>query len=317
MQECGVPDRPVPYSGVQAAQRLRAARGFVFDLDGTLVLGDRNNQGLAPLAGAVEMTRWVAARGLPFAVFTNGTTKTPRQLARTLRSIGFELSDDAVLTPASSAAEIHVRRGERRVLVLGGEGLTEPLLAAGLEVFRPDGPAEPVDAVLAGWYPEFSLATLEAACHAVWAGARLYSCSQSLFFATAGGRAIGTSRAISAMISSLTGRRARLVGKPSLAALRTAGSRLGVRTAELVVVGDDPDLEVPMAHRGRSLAVAVASGLGDAGSYEHLPAERRPHLHLAGVDELLTVCQAAADGRAANMRDDDPEGLLSIPRYEE
>jgi HAD superfamily hydrolase (TIGR01450 family) len=271
--------------------RLHAARGYVFDLDGTLVLGDRNNQGLAPLPGALEITRWVARRGLPVAVFTNGTTKTPQHLARTLASIGFELPDHAVLTPASSAVAVFVRRGYRRVLVLGGDGLTGPLTEAGIDVVMPDGRPPAVDAVLAGWYPEFTLPALEAACHAVWAGARLYSASQSLFFATAGGRSIGTSRAISAMIGSLTGVRARLVGKPSIAALRTAGDRLGVPLADLVVVGDDPGLEVPMAHRGKALAVAVSSGLGGPESYRHLPPERQPHLHLSGVDELLSLCQ--------------------------
>jgi HAD superfamily hydrolase (TIGR01450 family) len=271
--------------------RLRAARGYVFDLDGTLVLGDRNNQGLAPLPGALEITRWVARSGLPVAVFTNGTTKTPQHLARTLASIGFELPDNAVLTPASSAVAVFVRRGYRRVLVLGGDGLAGPLTEAGIEVVMPDDRPPAVDAVLAGWYPEFTLPALEAACHAVWAGARLYSASQSLFFATAGGRSIGTSRAISAMIGSLTGVRARLVGKPSIAALRTAGDRLGVRVADLVVVGDDPGLEVPMAHRGKALAVAVSSGLGGPESYRHLPPERQPHLHLSGVDELLSLCQ--------------------------
>jgi 4-nitrophenyl phosphatase len=291
---------------VAARMRLHEVRGFVFDLDGTLVLGDRHNQGLVPLPGAIEIIDWVRRRGVPFVVFTNGTTKTPRELAWVLRGIGFDLPDDAVLTPASSAVSVLVRRGHRRVLVLGGEGLAGPLRAAGLEVVpavgdggpgvgdarpRTDAGRPKVDAVLAGWYPGFTLAVLEAACHAVWGGAALYSCSQSMFFATAQGRAIGTSRAISAMIKDLTGCRVNLVGKPSLAALRSAAARLGLRPHELAVVGDDPELEVPMAHRGRALAVAVASGLAAADSFDHLPPERRPHLHLRGVDELLSLCQ--------------------------
>ena len=273
-------------------ERLRAARGFVFDLDGTLVLGDRNNRGLAPLPGALEITRWAARRGRPFVVFTNGTTKTPHELARALRAVGFALPDGAVMTPASSAVAVLTRRGHRRVLVLGGDGLTTPLLDAGLEAAPPAAGRQPrADAVLVGWYPDFTMASLEAACHAVWDGAEVYSCSQSMFFATAQGRAIGTSRAISAMLRSLTGCRVRLVGKPSLDALRSAAGRLGLRPAELAVVGDDPELEVPMAHRGRALAIAVASGLGAAGAYDHLPPARRPHLQVRGVDELLSICQ--------------------------
>lgn len=284
------------WSGSATARaRLKTVRGFVFDLDGTLVLGDRSGRGLTPLPGALEITRWAARRRLPFVVFTNGTTKTPGVLAQALRGIGFDLPDDAVMTPASSAVDVLTRRGHRRVLVLGRDGLTGPLLEAGLEVVRPAPAAEGrqprADAVLVGWYPEFTMPALEAACHAVWDGAAVYSCSQAMFFATAQGRALGTSRAISAMIRSLTGCRVRVVGKPSLDALRSAAARLGARPADLAVVGDDPELEVPMAHRGHALAIAVTSGLGSADAFAGLPPPRRPHLRLRGVDELLSICQ--------------------------
>jgi len=273
--------------------RLREVRGFVFDMDGTLVLGDRRNHGLRPLPGALEVTRWVAGRGLPWVVFTNGTNRTPAHFARLLREIGFGVPDEAMMTPASSAVRVFIRKGHRRIMVLGGPGLGEPLAEAGLEVVPPAA-GEPVDAVLVGWFPEFTMPALEAACHAVWGGAELYSCSETPFFAVDGGRALGTSRAISAMIRSLTGVRLRVVGKPSLDALRSAADRLGVVPARLAVVGDDPMLEVPMAHRGRSLAIAVGTGLGRLADYDALPAARQPHLRVQGVDELLAVL--ASDG---------------------
>jgi 4-nitrophenyl phosphatase len=276
--------------------RLREARGFVFDMDGTLVLGDRRNHGLRPLPGALEVTNWVAERGLPFVVFTNGTNRAPAHFASLLREIGFGVPDEAMMTPASSAVRVFTRRGHRRVMVLGGPGLAGPLAEAGLEVVPPAA-GEQADAVLAGWFPEFTMPALEAACQAVWGGAELYSCSETPFFAVAGGRALGTSRAISAMIRSLTGCGLRVVGKPSLDALRSAADRLGARPAQLAVVGDDPALEVPMAHRGRSLAIAVGTGLGRLADYDALPAARRPHLRVRGVDELLTLLMGACDER--------------------
>jgi ribonucleotide monophosphatase NagD (HAD superfamily) len=150
-----------------------------------------------------------------------------------------------------------------------------------------------VDAVFVGWFREFTMSHLEAACHAVWSGAALYSASETPFFAAAGGRALGTSRAISAMIRSVTGCRLTVTGKPSLDALRAAATRLGVPARDLVVVGDDPLLEVPMAHRGHALAVAVQTGLAGPDAYDHLPPAKRPHLHLRGVDELLSLLRAA------------------------
>ena len=128
------PGSPPAGLPVAARMRLHEVRGFVFDLDGTLVLGDRHNRGLVPLPGAIEIIAWARRHAVPFVVFTNGTTKTPQELAGVLRGIGFDVPDDAVLTPASSAVSVLVRRGHRRVLVLGGEGLAGPLRAAGLEV---------------------------------------------------------------------------------------------------------------------------------------------------------------------------------------
>jgi 4-nitrophenyl phosphatase len=280
-----VPDRRVP---VELRERLRGIRGFVFDMDGTLVLGDRRNHALRPLPGAIDITDRLAERGIPYVVVTNGTTRTPQAYAETLRTIGFDIEDDEVITPAVSALDVFARRGHRRVLVLGNEGLIHPMWGAGIEVVAPTG-RPTADAVLVGWFPEFTMPALEAACHAVWNGAALYSCSQSMFFATADGRTLGTSRAISAMVMSLTGCDVEIVGKPSLHTLRCAADRLGVSMSDLAVVGDDPELEVPMAHLGESLAIAVSTGIGGADDFAGLPEGARPHLRLEGVDDLLSL----------------------------
>ena len=72
----GTRGRARPAAG-EALERLRNARGFIFDMDGTLALGDRVNHGLRPLPGAVELLAWVRDRGLPYVVFTNGTNRSP------------------------------------------------------------------------------------------------------------------------------------------------------------------------------------------------------------------------------------------------
>src|SRR6266542_2407158 len=96
-------------------ERLLAARGFVFDMDGTLVLGDRPS--LEP-TGAVEITQWATARGRPFVVFTNGTMHSPAHYARTMRDLGFPLPDEAMMTPASSAVRVFAGAGHRRIMLL-------------------------------------------------------------------------------------------------------------------------------------------------------------------------------------------------------
>jgi NagD protein len=219
-------------------------------------------------------------------VFTNGTIRSGRTYAQILWEIGFPLEDSSVLTPASSAVDTLLRRGQRTVVVLGGAGLAE----AGIEVLPPVGKPR-ADAVLVGWYRECTLENIEAACHAIWQGATLYSASQPVFFASAEGKILGTSRLICGAITSATGTRATVVGKPSPHALQAACRRLGPRPPQVAVIGDDPLLETPMARRGGAVAIAVDTGIGETDDDASLPAHRRPHLRLPGVDQLLPLIQ--------------------------
>jgi NagD protein len=272
-----------------AREFLARVRGFLFDVDGTLALADRRHEGHRALPGARELLSRLRAYGLPFAAFTNGTIHTPHEVARSLRRAGLDLRDEEMLTPASVAAELFCAKGVRRVLVLGGNGVARPLLEAGLRVVRSPQRLDDADAVLVGWYPDFSMKDLEAACHAVWAGAPLYTVSKAPFFATAGGRALGVSGAIVAAIRSITGKEAVVLGKPSAHGLRIASRHFGVNPARIAVVGDDPALEAAMARAAGAIAVAVRTGLASAGSIAKLPARQRPHLVLRSVEELLRV----------------------------
>lgn len=268
--------------------RLRRVRGFVFDQDGTLVLGDRRNHGLRPLPGAIEFLDRLSARGIPFVTLTNGTVRTPESYVGELRAAGFPLRAEIVFTPSVVAADYLARRKLQRVMVFGGEGIHLPFQASGIETSRPAERRE-VDAVFVGWARDFTMEDLEAACHAVWSGAKLYTASSSRFFATAEGRAIGTSRAICAVITSLTGRRPTILGKPSAHALRFVAQRLGLEPRHIAVVGDDPALEPPMARRGGALAIAVQSGLAKRPDFLRAPANQRPHLVLDDLAELMRL----------------------------
>jgi len=271
-------------------ERLRATKGFVFDMDGTLVLGDKRNRGLKPLPGAVEFIQHLNETGLPYVLLTNGTARPPEAYEPRLQEAGLPLKAGITMTPSSVAAEYFARQGCRRILVLGCEGVWQPLRDVGIEVVLPgDEKADNIDAVYVGWYKEFTLGDLDGACDAVWKGAKLYSASMVPFFASAGGRAIGSSYVIAGMISKLTGVRTKVLGKPSLEALRAARRRLGVKLGDITVVGDDPQLEIPMARRGGALGVAVHTGLADEDTFAAMPRGRGPHLSLGGVDELLAL----------------------------
>ncbi len=66
--------------------RLDDVRGFVFDVDGTLV--HRAGAEVRALPGAAEVLDAIRASGRPFVLFTNGSHMPPAAFARELRGAG-------------------------------------------------------------------------------------------------------------------------------------------------------------------------------------------------------------------------------------
>jgi len=262
----------------------------MFDLDGTLVLTDRSFSGYQVLPGAIELLSKLRQRGIPFVVLTNGTNYPASVQAPKLRAVGLPIDDDALLTPSSVAADLMPRRGVKRALVLGTPGVAHPLAQAGIEtVFTGAEGADQVDAVYIGWHPDCRMADIETAVKAIWNGAKLYVASDVPFFATAGGKMMGYSYAISAAVRRITRAPMILTGKPSLHALRFVAKKLGLAMSRLGVVGDDPLVEMIMARRGGAVGFGVTTGITKNGEWTRQPLARRPHRVLGSLGEILAV----------------------------
>jgi 4-nitrophenyl phosphatase len=271
------------------AEVTAAPRGFMFDLDGTLLLSDRKLGGYEVLPGAVEVLSGLAAKSIPYVVLTNGSAYPPPEQAARLRGLGLPVADDRMFTPSSVTADVMTRRGIRRALVLGNRGVGYALNQAGIEtVFTGEPGASAVAAVYVGWHPECHMRDIEAACQAIWAGAKLYVASDVPFFATRQGRTMGYSYAIVGAIRRMTKVPMILTGKPSEHAMRFVARKLGVAVREVGVVGDDPAVEIIMARRGGATAFGVTTGIMKQEDWARETGNRQPHVVLEDLRELLT-----------------------------
>ena len=273
-------------------EKLGPVEGFMFDLDGTLILSDRSLGGYRALPGAVEILNEVKSRGIPFVTLTNGSAYPPSQQGPKLRALGLPIPDEALLTPSTVAADLMPRRHVKRALILGTPGVGQPLAEAGIEIVFPgqEG-AENVQAVYVGWHPDCVMRDLEVACKAIWNGAELYVASDVPFFATSAGKTMGYSHAIVAAIRKITHAPMILTGKPSLNALRLVARKLGIPMRRIGVVGDDPLVEMIMARRGGAMGFGVTTGFTSAEDWAAQPRTRRPH---RVVRELAEVLELAA-----------------------
>ena len=266
----------------------RPLKGLMFDLDGTLLLSDRSLGNYEILPGAVELLTELARRTFPFVVLTNGSAYPPAEQAAKLRSLGLPVRDECMLTPSSVAADLMARAGVQRALILGSAGVGQALRDAQIETVQVgERGAREVDAVYVGWHPECNMKAIEAACVAIWAGARLYVASDVPFFATKQGRTMGYSYAIVGAIRRVTRAPMILTGKPSLHALRFVARRLGLRHCDVGIVGDDPSVEILMARRGGAQAFAVTTGVTADGEWAQQTGLRRPEQVLRHLSDLL------------------------------
>src|SRR5262245_48920574 len=209
-----------------APMRLQDARGFMFDLDGTLVHRARGGGPATAIPGAVDVIAAIRASGRPLVVFTNATHIAPAALAQTARDAGLDLHERELMTPLASAAG-HIRRRlpGARVLVLATGVARELIAAAGVHVV--DDPRD-ADAIFVGHVETVDLAVLEGAARAVLGGARLLVGSYAPAYAGADGPILSRGAMVAAAVAHASGRRPTIVGKPSRAAVREVGERLGL-----------------------------------------------------------------------------------------
>jgi 4-nitrophenyl phosphatase len=277
---------PLPES---PPEELPSVDGFMFDVDGTLLLSDRSLGSYEVLPGAIEVLSTLKERSVPFVLLTNGSAYPPAEQAAKLRKAGLPVEDEQMITPSSVTADLMRRRGVKRALVLGMHGVGQALRDAGIETnYTGDSQASAVDAVYVGWHPDCGMKDIEAAANAIWAGAKLYVASDVPFFATKQGRTVGYSFAIVGALRRLTKVSSIITGKPSLHALRFVARRLGIPISKVGVVGDDPLVEVIMARRGGATAFGVTTGMSTREDWLRQPETRRPHRILTDLRELLS-----------------------------
>ncbi len=262
---------------------LDGVRGFVFDIDGTLLHRGPDGRG-RPQPGAVEVLERIRAAGKRLALFTNGSHVPSARIAAGLRDDGLEVADDELITPIDSATtHLLARHAREPVLLFGSDAVREHMVSRGVRLAEGDN----ARAVFVAHLQQVDLDDLDRAARAVVAGAPLYTGSYVRGYAGANGMIFSRNSMIAAAIAKVTGARPRVLGKPSRAAVAELGRRLDLPTSELAVIGDDLGMDVALGRMGGSRTVLVRSGISGQIDLDGVPERRRPDAAIDGVAQLL------------------------------
>lgn len=254
---------------------------YLFDLDGTVYLGDDL------LPGAREMLADLRARGARTVFLSNNPTRDPDMYVAKLERLGIPVDrSEIVNTVVSTVAWLRAEHPGAAVFPIAEPPLVRALEQAGVRIS--EDPAE-IDIVIASYDRGFDYRKLQIAFDALWQHRRaiLVTTNPDRYCPFPGGRGEPDAAGIVAALEATSGVRCSAnMGKPDRIMIDAVLSLLGPDVRSAVMVGDRLETDVRMAvNAGISSALVLT---GDATRADVLRCEPhlRPDYVLEGIGDL-------------------------------
>ena len=251
--------------------------GYVFDLDGTLYLGEML------LPGARDAVLALRAAGSRTVFLTNKPLERPADYAAKLTRLGIPATALEVVSSTDALLRyLRVHAAGARLYPVAEPLLWEMLGEEGWELS--DDPAR-IDVVVVSFDRTFAYPKLQIAFDAVRAGARIVATNPDAYCPVPGG-GLPDCAAMLAAIEACTGVRAEaIVGKPSPHMAATLLERLALVAARTLLVGDRLETDMRMAIEAGMVPALVLSGATT--SLDVARSSVRPRYVLASVADIV------------------------------
>lgn len=220
-------------------------------MDGVLYRGHQ------PLPGARVLLSALERAGVPFALVTNNSTRSPHQYVRHLAAMGMRVPADRIVTSSVGAA-VHLGatlRPRSRVLVVGEPALRKAIARAGF-VLASDNAA----AVVVGLDRRVTYKKLAMALTALNRGARFIATNPDPMLPTESGLLPGAGSIVAALRYA-SGREPTVIGKPDPRLLREAMRRIGTRPEHTAMVGDQRSTDIAAGRAAGAFTILVMTGI--------------------------------------------------------
>lgn len=250
---------------------------YLFDLDGTIYLGD------TLLPGAAETIMALRKAGRRTIFLSNNPTKTRSQYMAKLTHLGIPTPVDDIINSSFVMVQwlLH-EMPEARLFVVGEEPLKQELRAAGFQFSETAGE---IDIVVASFDRTFVYQKLQIAFDAIRAGARLVATNPDRYCPVPGGGQPDCA-AMTAAIEACTGVTCEaIVGKPSSIMIKVITDMLHVPPEQCIIIGDRLETDIRMGINAGMATCLVLTG--DATQQTLLASELQPTLILDRLDKLL------------------------------
>lgn len=227
--------------------------GYIFDLDGTIYLGDRL------IEGAAETIRHLQSHNKKVLFLTNKTIESRTNYVKKLNAFGIEVGMENLLSPSVVTIQyLKQHYPAARVYVIGEKALKEEFSEAGI-VFS-QSPAD-TDMVVVSWDRDFHYDHLAFAFQSLQNGAHIIATHPDRTCPLSEGEVPDCGGMIGA-IEGVTNRKIDLImGKPSKLMAITALDLLQLDPNDCLLTGDRLETDIWMGHRAGMGTALVLSGV--------------------------------------------------------
>ena len=261
-------------------KRIKNVELFLFDMDGTLYLGDRLYDFTKELLSAIK------AKGARYLFMTNNSSKSVNAYIEKLAKLGIPATREDFITSSQATAYYLKKYHEgQKLYVCGTRSLIEELEGEGFTVTTN---LDEVECVVMGFDTELTFQKL-------WDVSKLLLTRKDLpYIATNPDLVCPTEfgsvpdcGSVCIGIKNATGREPIVIGKPTPLMPQLAMDKWGVAPENTAVIGDRIYTDIKSGLNAGTLTVLVLSGETTTEILE--ASEEKPHLVLSDAGEMLKV----------------------------
>ena len=261
-------------------QLLKQAKLYLFDMDGTLYLGDRLYD------FTLELLETIKSTGRRYMFMTNNSSKSVEDYIKKLAKLGITATrEDFITSSQATAYYLKEHFPNHRLYVCGTNSLKKELEREGFVVTEC---LKDVDCIVMGFDTELTFKKLEDVSRLLLTRENIpYIATNPDYVCPTEFGSVPDCGSVCDMIYNATGKRPVVIGKPSPLMPLLAMTRLGYQKEETAVVGDRIYTDVKSGLNAGITGILVLSG--ETTTEILAKSEDKPHLVLQDASAIVTA----------------------------
>ncbi len=263
---------------MEAKELIHATRLFLFDMDGTLYLGDRLYSFTPALLETIRQT------GRRYLFMTNNSSKSVADYVKKLHALGIEAKrEDFITSSQATAWYLKAHFPQKRLYVCGTQSLKEELRREGFAITEDTAQTQ---VIVMGFDTELTFQKLRDVCYLLLTRENIpYIATNPDYVCPTEFGSVPDCGSVCDMVYNATKKRPVVIGKPSPLMPQLAMAQWGCRKEETAVVGDRIYTDIKSGLNAGTTAILVMSG---ETTQEILDASAdKPHIVLPDAGYIL------------------------------